>query len=242
MTRLQSSSPMPLIPLMPLAPFIARIVTIGIHSACVSMLLSACANMSGLGGSSEYGCKAPQGVQCDSVSGNYYNAIQNNLPSQRQRRPDGAAGNGSSSSPQSAPVNASSVFKAISVIGESGAALPSPALSAAPLRSQARVLRLWFKPWEDADHDLYDQGYVYVQIDSGRWLIEHAQQRIRDAHAHIRPPQPTTLPASVAQTPASASLAGPGASGSDADPSPILATPLPNSASLPGALPAHESQ
>jgi conjugal transfer pilus assembly protein TraV len=65
-------------------------------------------------------------------------------------------------------------------------------LAALPLRSQARLLRLWFKPWEDADHDLYDQGYVYVQIDNGRWLIDHAQQRIRDAYAPIRAPRAAT--------------------------------------------------
>ena len=57
-----------------------------------------------------------------------------------------------------------------------------------PLRSSARILRLWFKPWEDADRDLYDQGYVYVQIDSGQWLVEHAQRRIREAYAPLRPP------------------------------------------------------
>ena len=49
-------------------------------------------------------------------------------------------------------------------------------------------MRLWFKPWEDADHDLYDQGYVYVQIDSGQWLIDHMQRQIRDAYAPLRPP------------------------------------------------------
>jgi conjugal transfer pilus assembly protein TraV len=63
----------------------------------------------------------------------------------------------------------------------------SPSL-ALPLRSSARILRLWFKPWEDADRDLYDQGYVYVQIDAGQWLIDHAQRQIRDAYAPIRPP------------------------------------------------------
>ncbi len=57
-----------------------------------------------------------------------------------------------------------------------------------PLRSSARILRLWFKPWEDADRDLYDQGYVYVQIDGGQWLIEHAQRQIREAYAPLRPP------------------------------------------------------
>ena len=62
-----------------------------------------------------------------------------------------------------------------------------------PLRSSARILRLWFKPWEDADRDLYDQGYVYVQIDAGQWLIDHAQRQIRDAYAPIRPPMGTTV-------------------------------------------------
>jgi conjugal transfer pilus assembly protein TraV len=64
-----------------------------------------------------------------------------------------------------------------------------------PLRSSARILRLWFKPWEDADRDLYDQGYVYVQIDSGQWLIEHAQRQIREAYAPLRPPPRGTGPA-----------------------------------------------
>jgi hypothetical protein len=46
--------------------------------------------MSGLSGSSDYACKAPDGVTCDSVSGTYANAIHNNLPSQRARRPANA--------------------------------------------------------------------------------------------------------------------------------------------------------
>jgi conjugal transfer pilus assembly protein TraV len=66
-----------------------------------------------------------------------------------------------------------------------------------PLRSSARILRLWFKPWEDADRDLYDQGYVYVQIDSGRWLIEHAQRQIREAYAPLRPPPRSAASASA---------------------------------------------
>ena len=41
---------------------------------------------------------------------------------------------------------------------------------------------------EDYRPDLYDQGYVYVQIDAGQWLIDHAQRQIRDAYAPIRPP------------------------------------------------------
>ena len=141
---------------------------------CVGAMLAGCTSMSGLTGISSYACKAPDGVTCDSVSGTYANAVQNNLPSQRSRAaapalPAAAAG--------SAPTRA---------------AEPTPmamsAVSPTPLRSSARILRLWFKPWEDADRDLYDQGYVYVQIDNGQWLVDHAQRQIRDAYAPLRPP------------------------------------------------------
>src|SRR5512144_1970953 len=50
--------------------------------ACV--VVAGCASMAGVGGTSEYSCKAPEGVKCDSVSGTYYNSVENNLPSQRQ--------------------------------------------------------------------------------------------------------------------------------------------------------------
>lgn len=151
-----------------------------------SMLVSlyGCTSMSGLGGSSDYACKAPEGVTCDSVSGTYANAIHHNLPSQRARRPM-ATGDGEA--PQSTPPMQAAPRLATS---------SQPSVAAQALRSQARVLRMWFKPWEDADHDLYDQGYVYVQIDSGQWLIDHMQRQIRDAYAPLRPPPKSAASAS----------------------------------------------
>jgi len=161
-------------------------IVIGVSS------ITGCANMSGIGGSSTYGCKAPDGVKCESVSGNYYNAIQNNLPSQRQRS-QRLQGNETAPSTFSSKVKGvtGSAMKSVSLgstkpIGEdagNGTLIPEP------LRSQARVLRLWYKPWEDADADLYSQGYVYVQVDNGRWLIEHAQREIRKAYAPIKTPR-----------------------------------------------------
>ena len=56
--------------------------SIAIAIACA--FVSGCASMAGVGGTSEYSCKAPEGVKCDSVSGTYYNSVENNLPSQRQ--------------------------------------------------------------------------------------------------------------------------------------------------------------
>ena len=167
------------------------------------LLLSGCANMSGLDGGTEYGCKAPQGVRCDSVSGTYYNALQNNLPAQRRHRTASTAietqASGSMPSAPNSPTAATIVPGALGA-GAFGA-IP-PTIAADPLRSRARILRLWFKPWEDTDHDLYDQGYVYVRIDDGHWLIEHAQQRIRDAYAPIKPPRAASALPNASSKPA----------------------------------------
>jgi conjugal transfer pilus assembly protein TraV len=140
-----------------------------------TLALSACTSLTGLDGGSSYSCKAPDGVTCDSVSGVYANALADNLPSQRRRTQ-------ASASPAAA-ASSTGTSRAITVSSP-----PTPVA----LRSAPRILRLWFKPWEDADHDLYDQGYVYVQVDAGHWQIEHVQRQIRKAYAPVKPPPRTT--------------------------------------------------
>lgn len=159
------------------------------------LALSGCSNLSGLGGGSKYACKAPEGVACDSVSGTYANALHNKLPSQRQRQPVEAP-TPSEPSPSTVPHRAP--LAAASAIATTGTLIPTP--EANPLRSQARVLRLWTKPWEDADGDLYDQGYVYVQVSTGQWLIDHVQRQIRDTYAPLRPPPKTAAAAGSQET------------------------------------------
>lgn len=142
--------------------------------AVAAALASGCTTMAGMGGTSEYSCKAPEGVKCDSVSGTYYNSVENNLPSQRH---------GSRTLQEQTATRPEPLARARSI----AAAAPSAAAYASmPLRSPARVLRLWVKPWEDADGDLMDQLYVYVPVDNGRWLVDHAQRQIRDAYAPVR--------------------------------------------------------
>ena len=140
--------------------------------------LGACMNMSGLGGESKYACKAPDGVACDSVSGTYANALHNNLPSQQAQRSARRQKEASDESPSPTP------GRAISSVSSASGKAGTPS----PLRTQARILRLWIKPWEDADGDLYDQGYVYVQVDNGQWQIDHVQRQIRDLYAPLKPP------------------------------------------------------
>lgn len=136
--------------------------------------LAGCMSLSGLSGNSSYACKAPDGVTCQSVSGTYANAVANNPPAQRARATPTAAPEVTQPAPAA---STPSVRKA-----------SADAAPAQPLRSAPRILRLWFKPWEDADRDLYDQGYVYVQVDGGRWLVDHAQRAIREAYAPVRAP------------------------------------------------------
>lgn len=164
-------------------------------------VLAGCGSMSGLGGSSEYGCKAPEGVKCDSVSGNYYNAIQNNLPSQRQSRRNMP----SDDNVQPARTDNKKTLVAAQT-------MPRATYMPAALRAQARVMRMWYKPWEDLDGALYDQGYVYLQIDNGRWLIDHAQRQIREAYTPIRPPRNSAPP--TAQSDAGPTVMRPTAPGS----------------------------
>lgn len=163
--------------------------------------LAACVNMSGLGGDSKYACAAPEGVACDSVSGTYANAVHNNLPSQRRGQANAPAPSPGEKLKTPAPARQAPTAAAPSSGGPS--ATPPQAL-----RSQARYLRLWIKPWEDIDGDLFDQAHVYVQVDHGRWQIDHVRQQIRERYAPLRPPVSSSAPTGQSNGDADRNAAG----------------------------------
>ncbi|HVR54527.1 MAG TPA: TraV family lipoprotein [Pseudorhodoferax sp.] len=170
--------------------------------------LAGCMNMSGLDGETRYACAAPNGVACDSVSSTYANALRHNLPSQRgHAAATGAAsaGNVASAGPSvdGAAWDGESPLPRPTVMGVApgGGDTVGAARDVKALRSPARILRLWTKPWEDADGDLWDQGYVYVQVDTGGWRLDHVHQRIRDQYLPLQPPPatpPTVTPPTTA--------------------------------------------
>ena len=163
------------------------------------VLVQGCSSaFSGLDATSGFSCKAPEGVQCDSVSGNYYNAIQNNLPSQRTA-PSAPAANLPTRSFPPSTATTSAPAKMSTRTSPAG----EDAVHAVPLRAAPRVLRLWIKSWEDSDRDLVGESLIYVQVDNGRWLVDHVQRQQRDAFAPLRAPRvPTTAPRSAAALPA----------------------------------------
>lgn len=168
-------------------------------SAVLATLLAGCTNLSGVGGSSEYSCKAQPGVRCESVSRVYQDALHRNLPGQQ---PSSGAGGTARPSDVDLARTARAVTTALGasqpVAATSGT---QGAMSATALRSPARILRLWFKPWEDADGDLFDQGYIYVQVDGGRWMVDHAQRRARDGYRPVKPPRTAARPTPASPTP-----------------------------------------
>jgi conjugal transfer pilus assembly protein TraV len=83
---------------------------------------------------------------------------------------------------------------------------------AAPLRAAPRILRLWIKPWEDADRDLNGESLVYVQIDNGRWLVDHVQRQVREAYAPVRPGKLPTAASKPGTTDAAKAASVPNAS------------------------------
>lgn len=165
-------------------------------SAVFATLLAGCTNLSGVGGSSEYSCKAQPGVRCESVSRVYQDALQRNLPSQQPSSGTGGVARPSDVDLARTARAVTTAFGASQPVAAAGAT--QGAMSATALRSPARILRLWFKPWEDADGDLFDQGYIYVQVDGGRWMVDHAQRHARDGYRPVRPPRTAAAPSPAA--------------------------------------------
>lgn len=148
--------------------------------AAAAITLAGCGSMSGLDAKDSFSCKAPDGVLCESMTGIYANAQANNLPGQRVKH-----GNGTEEVSRAKPAEAGT------------GVLTKPIYSGTPIRSAPLVLRVWFAPWEDTDGDLHDQSYVYLPVDTGKWLIEHNRRRIQDAYRPVRAPAVQAAPAAA---------------------------------------------
>lgn len=144
--------------------------TTAILAAVGAVALTGCSSMSGYDAKSQFSCKAPDGVLCESMTGIYANGMANNLPGQRVTHGGGK--------------NEATPAK----LAPGSGVLTKPIYSGTPIRTAPLVLRVWFAPWEDTDGDLHDQSYVYLTVDSGKWLIEHNRRRIQDSYRPVRAP------------------------------------------------------
>lgn len=130
-----------------------------------AVLATGCGSITGLANSSsKYACQAPEGVSCTSVSGVYANSQNKNVPSLRSRSPTPAD---------------------IKPFGGSTLPVIAPGM---PIRSQPRTLRIWAAPWVDDDGTLHDQSYMYVMVESGKWLVERSREAtVKKTMTRLRP-------------------------------------------------------
>ncbi len=144
-----------------------------------ALLLGGCASgLSGIGGSSSLSCPFTDGVVCKSMSDVYDDTVSGRIP---PKAPTAGTPPENDGTPRAAvPRRLAS------------AAVPSDLL---PLRTPARVREVWIAPWEDSDGDLNGDSRIYLQIDNGRWNIEHARASVRREFSAIRPP--ANAPAAV---------------------------------------------
>ena len=164
---------------------------VSLSTLSILATLGGCASggLSGIGGSSDYSCAAPPGVSCMSVTGISVNAAKNNLPALKNRNADeslklakdGDKKDDDKDQPKIVAYNAASPTDRVSPKG-----MDAP-YSGAPLRTPARILRIWMAPFEDTDNDLHDQKYMYVTVNTGRWLLEANEANVQPQFKQVFP-------------------------------------------------------
>lgn len=144
----------------------------------VASAMTGCAGgLSGLSPDSGFKCKAPDGVQCASMSGVAANLRANNLPGQRKSGYTSAEGEG----PRKSGVTPKYETTKTGFAG-SGGIVNAPGA----IRSEPETIRIWAAWWEDAEGDLNEDSKVYLVVNPGRWLVEHNSRQIESEFAPSR--------------------------------------------------------
>jgi conjugal transfer pilus assembly protein TraV len=164
--------------------------------------LSACANMAGLDGKSEFACKAPDGVVCTSVSGVYANTLAGTLPARHAgtASPEAVRPVRERCRPET-PGCRAQALRGQSARRHRAGRRHAPAVATQGTAPLAR-------PWVDEDGDLHDQAYLYVMWHRGEWQLgpyrgrnpqpvradcTHQRMYAPAAAAGARSPDPATL-------------------------------------------------
>lgn len=133
----------------------------------------------------KYACKAPEGVGCQSISATYQAALANELPITNAQDKD------EKKTDQKSPIE--EIAEKSRAPAEEIRQAFTQTKTGAPVRRGARVLRVWYTPWVDAQGDWHDQGYVHVVVDNGRWLLYENRKAIgaTQSFRNLQPPKVT---------------------------------------------------
>ena len=133
---------------------------------CACLLASSCA-----GASARYGCPAPSGVSCESVS-----RVHAGVVSGRGRAEAEAARAAEGKRARKGPPRRRGAFpSAVPLPRGERERETSPGVSAPaagePVYVAPRAVRVWMAPWRDSDGMFHSAKYVYALPERGTWKI-----------------------------------------------------------------------
>lgn len=169
------------------------------------VLLSGCVSLNPW--KDDYGCRGyPEGVRCKSAREvyhltNYQEALSTPADDEDQEKKADCDECGEKAE-AAVPVRAERP-PTPSVAAVQGLGYVGPM----PLRTPARIMRIWIAPWESLDGVLHLPTYLYAEVEERRWLIGEARMevapRITPLAVAPEPPAAAGQPEKPAAGPAS---------------------------------------
>ncbi len=149
---------------------IHRLVPLGLAA-----LLGGCASLE-----PQYGCPAPDGVSCMSIS-EVADRDEQGLP-MRKRLPGGKTS--ASDDPLAGEEGATPAVSSRTAALESRASaldLPRALDPGDPIYREPLRLRIWVVDWQDRDRVYHPNHYLYLQVDPGEWVVPRMRERLEEA-------------------------------------------------------------
>lgn len=125
------------------------------YVALIAMSLAACST------TPEYGCPAPDGVTCMSASEVY--AHDNNGEVIRPKLDDESD---------------SGSVKGMNVLPPEGYDGPVAMMPGEPIFREPKRMRVWVVDWEDKNNVYHPNHYLYIKVDSGKWVLPVMRERL----------------------------------------------------------------
>jgi|SRR5579884_328272 len=132
-------------------------------------------------GAPKYGCPYGEGVTCKSVDTVYRESLSGELEKKKeeqralrqieQERKPRKLGNSNPLVAKDQRLTTDNQTQSVAF----NPTLKSENPDTVPLRTPPEILRVWIAPWEDTNGALHGGNYIYLVVNSGKWIIENKE-------------------------------------------------------------------
>jgi type IV conjugative transfer system lipoprotein TraV len=140
----------------------------------------------------KYGCPYGEGVTCKSVDTIYRESLSGELDKEKEekrtlrqieqeRKPRKLGGSevtytkNNLATEKGTSNNSQAIFPSNSTYITFNPNLKSTESDTVPLRTPPEIVRVWIAPWEDTNGALHGGNYIYLVVNSGKWIIENKE-------------------------------------------------------------------